>query len=138
MAKEPACRKWQITINNPMKHGLPHEQIKDNLSTLKSIEYWCMCDEIGEGGTPHTHIYLYAKNAIMFSTLQTRFRVAHLEMCKGTSLDNRDYIRKEGKYLDSDKKETNLPETFEESIEMSVRMFSSSTASGPPSPLEKA
>ena len=50
MAKEPACRKWQITINNPMKHGLPHEQIKDNLSTLKSIEYWCMCDEIGEGG----------------------------------------------------------------------------------------
>ncbi len=125
MAREEASRKWQITINNPLDHGLPHEQIKTNLSELKSIEYWCMCDEIGEEGTPHTHIYIYAKNAIMFSSLKKRFYEAHLEKCKGTSLENRDYIRKEGKHSESKKKETNIIDTFEEWGEMPVERTSS-------------
>lgn len=38
----------------------------------------------------------------------------HIEAARGSSQENRDYIRKEGKYLDSDKKETNHIETFEE------------------------
>ncbi len=113
MAREKSHRKYQLTINNPLEHGLPHNQIRDNLSQL-TLEYWCMCDEIGEEGTPHTHVYLVAKNAIMFSTIHRLFYGAHIEPAIGTSQQNRDYILKEGKYLDSDKKETNLPETFEE------------------------
>lgn len=54
----------------------------------------------------------------MFSTMQQRFYGAHIEAAKGTHRENRDYIRKEGKWRDTDKAETNLPETFEESGEL--------------------
>ena len=74
-----------------------------------------MCDEIGAEGTPHTHLYLYSPNAILFSTLLQRFHGAHIEIAHGRHQENRDYIRKEGKWLDDAKHETNLPETFEES-----------------------
>ena len=36
-------------------------------------------------------------------------------MAKGSHQANRDYIRKEGRWLDDGKHETNLPETSEES-----------------------
>lgn len=114
MPRETSSRKYQLTINNPLDYGLSHEQIIKNLETL-TIEYWCLCDEIGiEENTPHTHIFIYSKNPIMFSTIKKRFYQAHIEKAQGTCQQNRDYIRKEGKYLDSDKKETNLSETFKE------------------------
>lgn len=74
-----------------------------------------MCDEVGAEGTRHTHLYIYSPNAIMFSTLQQRFHGAHIEIARGRHQENRDYIRKEGRWLDDAKHETNLPETFEES-----------------------
>lgn len=113
MARETSSRKYQITINNPIEHGFSHEQIIEKINTL-TISYWCMCDEIGAEQTPHTHVFIYAKNPIMFSTIQKRFYGAHIESAKGTCQENRDYIRKEGKHLDSDKKETNIIETFKE------------------------
>ena len=118
MAREAAYRKYQLTINNPLEHGFSHEVIKRILGELKSFIYWCLCDEIGEQGTPHTHVYVAFKNAVMFLTMQQRFYGAHIEAAKGTHRENRDYIRKEGKWRDTDKAETNLPETFEESGEL--------------------
>ena len=112
-------RKYQLTINNPIEHGFTHEQIKKNMETIKTV-YWCMCDEVGENGTPHTHIFLASKNAILFDTIQKRFYGAHIEFVQGTCQQNRDYIRKEGNYLNSDKKETNIIETFEEFGEMPI------------------
>lgn len=108
-------RKYQLTFNNPVEHGFTHEVIKTTLASFPGMQYWCMCDEIGEQGTPHTHLYLYSPNAILFSTLQQRFMGAHIEAAKGSHRENRDYIRKEGRWLDDAKHETNLPETFEES-----------------------
>ena len=98
-----------------------HDVIKQNLSSFKNLEYWCLCDEIGENGTPHTHVYFASPNAILFSTVQQRFYGAHIEAAKGSHQDNRDYIRKEGKWLDSATHETNCPETFEESGELPQR-----------------
>ncbi len=129
MPDEKSSRKWQITINNPIVHNFSHDQLKLNLAELKSIKYWCMCDEVGEEGTPHTHIYLAAENAIKFSTLKKRFYEAHLEPCKGTNEENRDYIRKEGKYENSLKKGTNIPETFEEWGELPVEKRKTNTQS---------
>ncbi len=128
MNKDHRSRKWQLTINNPSEHGYPHEQIKKNLGEMKT-DYWCMCDEIGENGTYHTHIYLYSQNAISFSALKKRFQCAHIEKVKGTSQQNRDYIRKEGAYLGSEKKETNLAETFEEYGTMPIERQGQSTTS---------
>lgn len=118
MAREAAYRKYQLTINTPAMHGLTHDVIKQILEQFPSCEYWCMCDEIGEHGTLHTHLYTSFTNAVMFSTMQRRFYGAHIEIVKGTHRENRDYVRKEGKWLDSKKAETNLPETFEESGEL--------------------
>jgi len=111
MPRTQAHRKYQLTINNPLNYGYSHDSIKDKLSTL-TLTYWCMCDEVGENGTPHTHVYLASKNAIEFSAIKQRFYEAHIEPANGTSSQNRDYIRKEGTH--SDKKETNLIDTFEE------------------------
>ena len=118
MPREKASRKYQITINNPLDHGYTHEKIKQILNSLTSVEYWCLCDETGENGTSHTHAYFVARNQIMFSTLQPRFYGAHIEPANGSNQENRDYIRKDGKWLTDAKRETNHAETFEESGEL--------------------
>ena len=109
------CRKWQITINNPIDKGWSHDKIKIALSDFKDLDYWCLCDEIGnKEHTLHTHIFLYRKTAIRFSKVKKTFPEAHLEAAQGTCEENRAYIRKEGKYENSNKAETNLKDTFEE------------------------
>lgn len=109
-------RKWLLTINNPSEHGLTHDSIKIALSKIKNLDYWCMCDEIG-GNTKcyHTHLYFYRKKSPMkFSFVKNLFPAAHFDYPLGTAEQNRDYIRKEGKYKDSEKSLTNLKDTFEE------------------------
>ncbi len=106
-------RKWQITINNPLEHGFSQKNIEYILSSNFKLDYWVMSDEIGECGTYHTHVYIYSSNAIRFSTIKKRFPVAHIEMARGTSQQNKDYIYKEGpKY--KNKEETNLKDTHRE------------------------
>lgn len=120
MGKDTQSRKWQITINNPTDHGYGHEQLREILELFKSCRYWCMCDETGEEGTYHTHIYIHNDSAVRFSTVKKRFPHAHIEMCKGTAQENRDYIRKEGRYRNTEKETTNHKDTFEEWGEMPV------------------
>lgn len=118
MARSKAHRKYLITINNPADHGITHDTIKGVISSFANITYWCMCDEIGEQGTYHTHVYLCSPNAIQFTTLQQRFYGAHIDPANGSNHAIRDYIRKGGKWLNDPKHDTSLPETFEESGEL--------------------
>lgn len=108
-------RKWLLTINNPKEKEIDHDVIKNLIASLKNIDYWCLCDEIGKNGTYHIHLFLYKKTAIRFSTVKKAFPTAHIDKAYGTSQENRDYIRKEGKHKDTDKADTNLKDTFEES-----------------------
>lgn len=117
MSKDSQSRKWQITINNPADKGFDHAKIKEVIEGL-TPDYWCMCDEIGEKGTYHTHVYFCRTGSYRFSTVKNAFPGAHIEMAKGTNQVNREYIRKEGKWEKSKKAETNLPDTFEESGEV--------------------
>ena len=118
MARTKAYRKYQLTINNPIDKGFNHEALKSIIATFKSCIYWCMADEIGESGTPHTHIYLAFKNAVEFTAIHQHFYGAHIENAKGSNQENRDYIRKEGKWLNDEKHGTSLEGTFEESGEL--------------------
>lgn len=118
MARSKASRKYQLTINNPLEHGFDHETIKSNLTEMSGCLYWCMCDEIGEQETPHTHVYMAFQNAKEFTAIQRRFYGAHIEAAHGSHQENRDYIRKDGKWKDDPKHETNLAGTFEESGEL--------------------
>lgn len=115
MNKDTQCRKWLLTINNPKEHGFEHCKIKDVLSGLKSVVYWCMADEIGlEDQTYHTHLFIYGKSGIRFSTLKKVFPMAHMDMAKGTCKQNMEYVTKSGKWLNDKKNDTRVDGTFEE------------------------
>ena len=106
-------RKWNITINNPETVGLNHKVIVEKLK-LFCPRYYCLADEIATTGTPHTHIFLLSDSPIRFSTIKNRLPVAHIERAYGSAQDNRDYVRKGGKWADSDKAETVVAGTFQE------------------------
>lgn len=114
MDDKTQSRKWLLTFNNPEKYDFGHDNIKAALSTIKNITYWCMCDEVGKEGTYHTHLFIFRENQMRFAQIKKKFPIAHIDYCRGTTQENRDYVRKEGKYKDTDKAETNLINTFEE------------------------
>ena len=108
-----SCRKWFLTINNPEKHGFKQDVIKAVLGKLKGDVYYCMCDEIGrKTQTYHTHIFIHRPSPLTFKQLKSMFPPADIRWCRGTNQENRDYVRKEGKWKDTDKEDTNLKETF--------------------------
>ena len=106
-------RKWLLTINNPQDHGMSHDEIIDRAQKFNP-DYMCMADEIGESGTYHTHLFLYSSSPMRFGTVKKRFPTAHIDRAHGTVQDNRAYIRKEGKWADTDKSETRVEGTFKE------------------------
>jgi len=116
--KDSQSRKWQITLNNPIDKGYTHDKIKERIDKLNSIIYWCMADEVGT--RHHTHIYIAFTNGVRFSTLKNRFNEAHLEIARGTSEQNRDYIAKSGKWENDKKHGTNIAGTFEEYGEIPI------------------
>lgn len=118
MTHDSQSRKWQVTVNNPNEKGYDHAKIREELRQLKSLVYYCMADEAGQ--THHTHIYIVCSSAIRFSTLKNRFPEAHLEIARGTSEQNRDYIAKSGKWENDQKHGTQIPGTFEEHGEMPI------------------
>lgn len=117
--KDPQSRKWLFTINNPIDKGFTHDKLKDILAKLK-IEYWCMSDEIGEEKTFHTHIFVYRTSPLRSSTLSNKLPNVHRDICNGTCVENRDYVFKQGKWLNTAKGETNLRDTHEEYGEIPI------------------
>ena len=115
MGKDMQMRKVQVTINNPKEHGFDHAKIRALLSGLKSSIYYIMADEIGgKDGTYHTHIYAVFKNPVRFSTLKKRFPIAHIERAVSTHANNVAYIKKEGRWKNTEKEATSIPNTLEE------------------------
>lgn len=113
MPPDSQARKYQLTINNPQDKGLTHEEIKRRLGELRSVEYFCLADEVGEEGTPHTHVYLVARSPIRFSTIKKKFDTAHIETARGSNMENRAYVAKSGEKW-AEKASTSVPGTFEE------------------------
>ena len=111
MGNNTQSRKWSLVINNPQECGLDHGAIVEILRKF-SPAYFCMADEIATTGTYHTHIFLYSPSPIRFSTIKNRFPTAHIDKTYGSAKENRDYIRKEGKWAETDKAETKVPDTF--------------------------
>jgi hypothetical protein len=96
-------RKWFITINNPLNHGLTREKIKEILSNLNTISFWAMADEVGEEGTPHTHIVIYSDSPIRHSTMRNAFNgKADIEAVNSTLRHCIEYIKKGGSHDEND------------------------------------
>lgn len=108
-------RKIQLTINNPIDHGWTHEAIKTAIQEkLKSTVFACLSDEIGETGTYHTHVYILFSSPVRFSTIKNVFGTAHIEFCRGSNEENVQYIKKEGRWLNTEKGNTVVPDTYEQ------------------------
>lgn len=110
--KNTRSRKWLVTINNPIEKGWTHETLKSVLQEFSTLVYWCMADEKNE--TFHTHLYFVLKNQIRRSTLDNKLKGGHFDKPNGTSQENRDYVFKEGKWLDTEKGTTNYRDSHEE------------------------
>lgn len=113
-------RKWQITINNPDVKGFSHDKIIELCNEYKSLAYMCLSDEIGENGTFHTHIYLHFRSAVRFSSLEKKFKGGHFEMARGSSLQNKEYVFKEGKWEGTSKCDTNIHDSHYEMGELPI------------------
>lgn len=106
---------FQLTINNPLDYGYTHEAIKAILiSQFKTLRFYCLADEISESGTPHTHIYVCFKSRVRFSTVKKHFTEAHIEIAHGGVKSNLDYIKKIGKWENTEKAETRVEGSYEE------------------------
>lgn len=115
MSKDRQSRKYQLTINNPADTGFTHDKIKELLATrFKSFEYGAMCDEIGEQGTPHTHVFVCFRSPVRFSMVKKHFPTSHIEPAAGSIEQNLEYLQKTGKWAETDKAKTSIPGTFEE------------------------
>lgn len=111
--EDKQSERFQLTINNPLSTGLTHQSIKNILiNNFKTVSYFCMADE--KGSTYHTHIFVCFTSRVRFGTIKKQFPTAHIEIVKGSIADNINYIKKEGKWEDTDKSETRIPDTFEE------------------------
>ena len=115
-SKEPnSSRKWQLVINNPREKAefaqfwLNAELLKAYiLENFPNVCYVCFSYELGleETRMEHIHIFLYAKDGIKKSKFKKIFPNVHYESCKGTCLQNRNYLFKQGKWeLDEKVKE---------------------------------
>ena len=107
-------RKWLLTIQKPTACGLTCDYINSTLQGLLSIDYYCFCREIATTGTEHMHIFVYSSSPIRFRTIKNRFPLAHLDKAYGSCKENRDYLRKEGKWANTKKAETSIDGSFQE------------------------
>ena len=73
-----------------------------------------MADEIASTGTHHTHVFLYRPSPVRWHTVKNLFPTAHIDKAYGSAQENRDYIQKGGKWSDTEKAETVVPNSFEE------------------------
>lgn len=84
-------KKWQLTENNP---DYTKSQAVERLTSIGEAIYCVGCSEVGESGTSHVHAFVVYKNAISMSSLKKLFPRAHFEHCKGSNVQNREYIVK--------------------------------------------
>lgn len=106
-------RKWLLTINNP-------QLLDENIYLFKNLcryiekeikpDYYCYSFERGtKEGTLHIHIFLYFNNARTGSSLKKKFPTAHIDLCRGTIKQNRNYVFKENlSDVNGDKADTKL------------------------------
>lgn len=108
-------RKFLGTLNNPTEWGYDQDKVIRLLSELAGCHYIAIAEEIGVlEHTPHMHFFVVYRNPKAKSTMCNTVPKAHWDPCRGTIEQNRDYVFKQGKWVDSEKGTTALPETQRE------------------------
>lgn len=81
-----------------------YDSLKKYIESNVKCDYFCYSYEIGlKEKTLHIHIFFYFKNPRSGNSLKKIFPTAHLDLCRGSCKQIRDYVFKEN--LSHDKKE---------------------------------
>lgn len=105
--KDTQSRKWLLTINDPIEKGYTNEVVEERVQGFASFRYACYSHEIGcENHRYHIHIFMAFDSPVRFSTIKNAFPEAHIDKCKGSIKENRDYVFKEGKWKGSEKEDS--------------------------------
>lgn len=99
-----SSRKWLLTINNPEEHNIDADKIIGYFNLSKGNYYYCFCNEVGENGTPHIHLFVFRPSPIRFTTIKAMFPSAHIDKAMGTNQEIRAYILKHGAKFNKDEK----------------------------------
>lgn len=87
-------RAYCFTLNNPTDEE--KESIKGIQCRYKVVGF-----EKGAEGTPHLQGYLYFSNARRFNAIKRLIPRAHIEVSKGSPVQNRDYCTKDGDFYEA-------------------------------------
>jgi len=109
-------KAFMLTINNPENHGYSHDKIIEIIHGFKHVQFFSMVDEIApSSGTYHTHVLIVLKQKKRWSAIQNAFPGCHIEEeIRTTVQDVANYIKKSGKNVTDEKKETQVPGTYYE------------------------
>lgn len=88
---DPQARNWCFTVNNPSKEYAA--TLQKVLATAKCKRF-VFQEEKGESGTHHLQGYISMKSPNRFSTMQKNVPGGHLEIAKGSYMDNYKYCTK--------------------------------------------
>ncbi len=105
-------KSWLLTFR--VDACFTHERIRAILDGIKSIEYWCMCDEISSQGILHTHLFIVYSSCVSFHDLVIFFPFAHIDRLNGWCALGREYVAKQVLFKNLIDKEVHLSDTFEE------------------------
>lgn len=87
-------RSWTFTINNYTDKDV-------NACKALTHKYLIVGFEKGEQGTPHIQGYVTMKSPTSFNSMKAKLINAHLEVAKGSAIQNRNYCSKDGEFFES-------------------------------------
>ena len=112
-------RRWFITQNNPADYVLTRDSFIAQAKKLH-LDYFAFCEEIATTGTRHYHLYTESRSPVYFSRMQKLFPHANIQKANSSGWEIRQYLRKEGSWVDSEKSTTIVPDSFWEEGEVPV------------------
>lgn len=89
------ARRFQFTLNEIDKY----EELRNYLTKYSTLKYYIACKETAPT-TGHQHIHIYVQYSEPNTLTSDNLYGAHLEVCKGTPKQNRDYIIKDGDIIE--------------------------------------
>lgn len=93
-----------LTVNNPEEKGLTIDNCLEKALSLKGLIYACVSMEIGaKEHTPHIHMFVLYKNPKSWDTMRNLIPNGNWDVCKGSGLQNKDYVFKLGKWIETEK-----------------------------------
>ena len=90
------AKRWCFTLNNYTDEDVNH--IKEVFHSQNCV-FAVVGIEIGENGTPHLQGFVHLRNKKTFKSLKLILPSAHIELARGTDVENQNYCKKDNNVL---------------------------------------